>query len=203
MRDWRLYLEGFAWTLLIASGVTIALAITGSVFPPLFNRSDTLAIIGIVLSKIIAVSIEDGLRYLGISRMRQRHNLLASAFVLALFIAMVENFQQFGRVSSGLAEAGEMVEPGLFLVALFVIGASRVLWHFTLCRFYVVFADHRAWTGVIFLFTFHVVTNSILAVLPFLAPTVVGALYWACALFLLAAGSVYGVCRNWPGLSRD
>lgn len=202
MRDWRLYLEGLAWALLIGLGVTLAVTITSKVFPPLFNHSDTLAIVGIVLSKIIAVSVEDGLRFLGMSRMRQRYALVSSALVVALFIALAENMQQFGRVSAGLAGAGERMEPG-WLIAIFIaIGAARLLWHFTLCRYYVVFAESRAWAGVIFLFGLHVVANSILALLPFYTPTLVDALHWAAAIFLVAAGLAYGACRNWPGLAR-
>lgn len=202
MRDWRQYLEGFAWALLIGFGVTLAVAITGKVFPPLFNRSDTLAIVGIVLSKLIAVSAEDGLRFLGMRRMRQRYSLVSSALVVAIFIALAENILQFGRVSAGLADAGQSIEPGMLIVIFIAIGAARLLWHFTLCRYYIVFADSRAWSGVVFLFVLHVVANAIFALLPFYTATLRDALYWACALFLVAASLAYGACRNWPGLSR-
>ncbi|MDG5751615.1 hypothetical protein P8R33_10900 [Qipengyuania sp. XHP0211] len=180
----------------------MTLAITGKVFPPLFNRSDTMAIVGIVLSKLFAVSAEDGLRFLGMRRMRQRYSLVSSALVVAIFIALAENILQFGRVSTGLAVAGQSIEPGMLIVIFIAIGVARLLWHFTLCRYYVVFADNRAWSGVVFLFVLHVLANSVLALLPFYTASLEDAFYWACVLFLVAASLAYGACRNWPSLSR-
>ncbi|WP_435203512.1 hypothetical protein [Qipengyuania sp. 902] len=202
MGDWQQYLERFAWALLIGLGVTLALSITGKVFPPLFNRGDTMAIVGTMLSKLIAVTAEDGLRFLGMRRMRQRYSLVSSALVVAIFIALAENILQFGRVSAGLADAGQSIEPGILMAVFIAIGAARLLWHFTLCRYYVVFADNRAWSGVVFLFVLHVLANSVLALLPFYTASLKDALYWACALLLVAASLAYGACRIWPGLSR-
>lgn len=201
MRDWRLYLEGFGWTLLIGFWVTIAALIVSKVFPPIFNQSNTLAIVGIVLSKVVTVSIEDSLRYFGLSRMRRRYTLGASAFIVALYIALVENVQQFFRVGDGLAKSGEMMNAGLLVAMFVVIGTARLLLHFLFGKYYVLFADKRLWGGIAFLFVLHVTTNVVLAILPFYADTLTQTVVWACASFVLASGLAFTVCRKWPGRS--
>ena len=201
MSDFRLYLEGFGWTVLIGFWVTIATVIIGKVFPPIFNHSNTLAIIGIVLSKIVTVSIEDSLRYFGLSRMRRRYTLGASAFIVALYIALIENVQQFFRVRDGLAESGEMMNASLLVAIFIVIGVARLLLHFVFGKYYVLFADKRLWGGVAFLFVLHVTTNVVLAILPFFADSLAQTVVWACASFVLASGLAFTVCRKWFGRS--